>query len=218
MEEERIARIKQINKAPDVISKKRKASVSSLTSSPTKRSQPKVFPPASILRNEAEESHLGKSANQNTSIGTHHALDMSSSNLTKPDSETHIGTSVVAGKPFKDSKSGGDVSGTGVQFPLGVVKKTWAQETPREDDIKIEEVLQISTLEHAVLGAYQVDTDWLLTKMSPFTKVIWVLQAKTEAEVSRTFLFYIPLSLEAFLDSIAYYFLLVLYFATSTIV
>ncbi|KAG9239404.1 tyrosyl-DNA phosphodiesterase domain protein [Amylocarpus encephaloides] len=71
----------------------------------------------------------------------------------------------------------------GIQYPDGVVKKTWAYGFPRQgDDIKIEEVLQKSDLEHAVLSAFQIDAEWIQTKLDVKTKVIWVLQAKTEKE------------------------------------
>lgn len=74
---------------------------------------------------------------------------------------------------------------SGIQYPDGVIKKTWAYGYPRQgDDIKIEEVLQKETLDFAVLSAFQIDSDWIRTKLLDKTKVVWVLQAKTEAEVS----------------------------------
>lgn len=72
----------------------------------------------------------------------------------------------------------------GIQFPDGIVKKTWAYGYTRQDDIKIEEVLQKRDLELAVLSAYQVDSDWIMSKLDITTKVIWVLQAKDESQVS----------------------------------
>jgi hypothetical protein len=49
---------------------------------------------------------------------------------------------------------------SGIQYPDGVVKKTWVYGCPRQgDEIKIEEVLQKNDLELAVLGAFQVDPD-----------------------------------------------------------
>jgi hypothetical protein len=72
---------------------------------------------------------------------------------------------------------------SGVQFPNGVVKKTWAYGCPRQDDIKIEEVLQKNDLELAVLSSFQIDPDWVASKLDPATKVVFVLQAKTESEV-----------------------------------
>lgn len=74
---------------------------------------------------------------------------------------------------------------SGIKYPDGVVKRTWAYGFPRQpDDIKFEEVLQKNDLELAVLSAFQVDPDWVITKLDPRTKVIWVLQAKDEAQVS----------------------------------
>jgi hypothetical protein len=74
---------------------------------------------------------------------------------------------------------------SGIQFPNGVVKRTWVSGCPRSgDDIKIEEVLQKNDLELAVLSAFQVDSEWIMNKLDDKTKVVWILQAKTEAEVS----------------------------------
>lgn len=74
---------------------------------------------------------------------------------------------------------------TGIQYPDGVIKKTWAYGYPRRgDDIKIEEVLQKGTLDFAVLSSFTIDPDWIRSKLQDKTKVVWVLQAKTEAEVS----------------------------------
>ncbi len=82
------------------------------------------------------------------------------------------------------------IDNSGIQYPNGVVKKTWVYGCPRQgDDIKIEEVFQKSTLEIAVLSAFQVDPAWVLSKLDPRTKVIWVVQAKDEAEVSGVFLY-----------------------------
>lgn len=71
----------------------------------------------------------------------------------------------------------------GVQFPDGVVKKTWVYDCHRQDDIKIEEVLQKDDLELAVLSSFQIDPDWVASKLHPTTKVVFVLQARTEIEV-----------------------------------
>ena len=49
---------------------------------------------------------------------------------------------------------------TPIQYPGGVLKKTWAHGFARtSDDIKIEEVLQSGSLELAVLSAFQIDAD-----------------------------------------------------------
>ncbi|TQS38894.1 hypothetical protein Golomagni_00592 [Golovinomyces magnicellulatus] len=72
---------------------------------------------------------------------------------------------------------------SGVQYPNGVVKKTSVRGFPRHgDDISIEEVLQKNDLTLAVLGAFQIDPEWIMGKLEPQTRVYWVLQAKTESE------------------------------------
>ncbi|KUJ11780.1 phospholipase D/nuclease [Mollisia scopiformis] len=72
---------------------------------------------------------------------------------------------------------------SGIQYPDGIVKKTWAKGFPRTgDDITIEEVLQKDDLELAVLSAFQIDTDWIIGKLGKKTKAVWVLQAKSDAE------------------------------------
>jgi len=41
-------------------------------------------------------------------------------------------------------------------------------------------VLQKDDLELAILSAFQVEPEWVISKLNPSTKVVWVLQAKTE--------------------------------------
>ena len=79
------------------------------------------------------------------------------------------------------SPSGANVEGP--LFPLGTVKKTWAFGHQRkDDDIKIEEVLQKDTLNLAVLSSFQWDMDWLLAKMDiKSTHITLVMQAKDQA-------------------------------------
>ncbi|KAK6434726.1 hypothetical protein LTR95_009087 [Oleoguttula sp. CCFEE 5521] len=69
-------------------------------------------------------------------------------------------------------------------FPKGVVKKTWALGHPRDgSDIKLEEVLEPTTLRTAVLSAFQWNPTWLLAKLRRSqTKCIFVMQAKTAEE------------------------------------
>jgi hypothetical protein len=70
----------------------------------------------------------------------------------------------------------------GIQYPEGVVKKTWSFGFPREDDIKLEEVLQRSTLHIAVLSSFQWDIEWLFRKLDMArSKVLLVMQAKDNA-------------------------------------
>ncbi|KAI7501245.1 phospholipase D/nuclease [Hortaea werneckii] len=74
-----------------------------------------------------------------------------------------------------------------LQYPHGVVKKTWAFGHPRHNDIKLEEVLEPQTLRTAILSAFQWDTDWVLSKLkTPLkggkTKCVFIMQAKQESE------------------------------------
>ncbi|EGD90374.2 uncharacterized protein TERG_06602 [Trichophyton rubrum CBS 118892] len=68
-----------------------------------------------------------------------------------------------------------------IQFPEGAVKKTWAFRCERKDDIKLEEVLQPSDLELAVLSSFLWDMDWLLMKFTnPSTRFLFIMGAKGE--------------------------------------
>ncbi len=112
----------------------------------------------------------------------------------------------------KEQSRAVDVSG--IQYLDGIVKKTWAFGYDRRgDDIKIEEVLQKNDLQLAVLSSYQIDADCMssvlylspvsspnvpvsnspdagirnvgiTSKLDSKTKVVWVVQAKGEAQVS----------------------------------
>ncbi|KAI9711812.1 MAG: hypothetical protein M1820_001957 [Bogoriella megaspora] len=69
-----------------------------------------------------------------------------------------------------------------LQYPNGIVRRTWAFGHERQNDIKIEEVLQKSSLKVAVLSAFQWDIDWVLSKCDiNKTKFVFVMQAKDEA-------------------------------------
>ncbi|KAI0840478.1 phospholipase D/nuclease [Hypoxylon sp. FL0890] len=68
-------------------------------------------------------------------------------------------------------------------YPKGIVKKTWAAGFPRDDDIKIEEVLQKNELELAVISSFQWDDLWMLSKINfSRTKVVCIAYASNEAQ------------------------------------
>ncbi|KAI1367803.1 tyrosyl-DNA phosphodiesterase-domain-containing protein [Xylaria arbuscula] len=68
-------------------------------------------------------------------------------------------------------------------YSRGVVKKTWAYGYPRQDDIKIEEILQKDQLELAVLSSFQWDEEWLLSKINvKKTKLVCVAFASSEQQ------------------------------------
>ena len=75
---------------------------------------------------------------------------------------------------------------SGVQYPNGTVKKTWAFSCPRQgDDIKIEEVFQKSDVELAVLSSFMWDTEWLFSKFdTKKTRLLMIMQAKDSLTVS----------------------------------
>jgi hypothetical protein len=79
-----------------------------------------------------------------------------------------------------------------LKYPHGVVKKTWAFGHDRDNDIKLEEVLEPLTLKIAVLSAFKWDMEWILAKLkTPVnggqTKCIFVMEAK-ESELRQQIL------------------------------
>lgn len=70
----------------------------------------------------------------------------------------------------------------GLQYPQGTIKRTWATKHPRSNDITLGEVLQASTLNIAVLSAFQFESEWLFKKyLNPHkVKQIWIFSAKGE--------------------------------------
>ncbi|KAF2503061.1 phospholipase D/nuclease [Lophium mytilinum] len=89
----------------------------------------------------------------------------------------------VATPPATLSSASTEARKSALEYPLGAVRKTWAFRHARSNDIKIQEVLQKSTLNIAVLSAFDWDIEWLLRKFEfPRTKLILVMQAKGKAE------------------------------------
>ena len=92
------------------------------------------------------------------------------------------GLSQSSSPPPDTKKARVDVPSAPVSFPDGAVRKTWVKGFAREDDIKIEEVLQRDDLQLAVLSSFQWDIEWLLQKIDlKKSKVILVMEAKDEA-------------------------------------
>ena len=72
-----------------------------------------------------------------------------------------------------------------LQYPRGIIKKTWAFGHERHNDIKIEEVLQRDTLRVAFLSSWQMDIDWITSKLDlNKTKAIFCMESKHEEDVS----------------------------------
>jgi len=98
--------------------------------------------------------------------------------------ETSDTTTAKSSDPTSQQSIGaeGITTAPGLEYPRGVVKKTWCFGFPRQgDDIKIEEILQKSALQLAVLSSFQWDVDWVMSKIDVLrTKLIFVMQAKDE--------------------------------------
>ncbi|QSS50397.1 tyrosyl-DNA phosphodiesterase domain-containing protein [Histoplasma capsulatum var. duboisii H88] len=75
---------------------------------------------------------------------------------------------------------------TPLQFPKGVVKKTWAFGYGRTgDDIKFEEVVQKSDLELAVLSSYMWNVDWMFSKFDIKTTRFLLIMGEKEEDKKR---------------------------------
>lgn len=83
-----------------------------------------------------------------------------------------------------DPRKTGSAKPSPLPFPRGVARKTWAFGYPRDNDIKIEEVLQKDKLELAVLSSFQWDEEWMLSKIDiERTKMVCIAFASDEAQV-----------------------------------
>lgn len=91
--------------------------------------------------------------------------------------------SVSPERPSKQVAKEAELSSpNGIQFKKGAVKRTWAYKYPRTDDITLEEVLQASTLNIAVLSSFHWDDKWIFHKADPKKiKQVWIIGANTDA-------------------------------------
>ena len=103
-------------------------------------------------------------------------VQQNDANIISAAPEKSKGTNATSSNTFKSSTN------QGVKYPQGKVFKTWAYGFPREDDIKIEELLQAQDLSLAIVSSFQWDFDWLLQKVNiASTKLTMVMQAKDDA-------------------------------------
>ncbi|KAF2821966.1 phospholipase D/nuclease [Ophiobolus disseminans] len=66
-----------------------------------------------------------------------------------------------------------------VQYPKGIIKRTFANRYPRTDDITLEEVLQADSVDIAIISSFEWDSEWLWNKLNPLkVKQIWIMNAK----------------------------------------
>jgi len=118
--------------------------------------------------------------------------------LAKPDSQSsapttsstafkasHAGAEAAALEPSRDLRLlAAQHRASGLQFPYGTVKRTWAFGRQRtDDDIRIEEVLLKDQLLLAVVSSFQWDEDWLLRRIDiSRTKLVLVAFAADERQ------------------------------------
>lgn len=100
-----------------------------------------------------------------------------------PAAHTNGTSGTKATTPLQVSSQQPNAKLGGLQYPNGVVKKTWAFGHERTGkDIKLEEVLEPQTLKVAVLSAFQWNTKWLFNKLKmEQTKCIFIMQAKEQS-------------------------------------
>ncbi|KAL1799411.1 hypothetical protein ACET3X_003448 [Alternaria dauci] len=70
-----------------------------------------------------------------------------------------------------------------LQYPRGTIKRTFASKYPRTDDITIDELLEASKINIAVISSFDYDSGWLYEKLDPLkVKQIWLMNGKYRGE------------------------------------
>lgn len=157
MEEERLARMRAKESYNQPTTSKRQRSIS-----PPPTTRPAKMSKVQSTSNRSE----GKKPSEPANI-----VDLTDSPPPKPKRSQPL---VAANKSATSPQL--------LQYPNGVIKKTWADGHPRSNDIKIEEVLEKATLRTALLSAFMWDVPWIMSKINlQQTKCIFVMQAKDQA-------------------------------------
>lgn len=174
-------------------SKSRQTTVDSNTGSPTPvsstESSPGLFSILGIDRKKQEEERLARLARKRKADDIASATESDRPakapkpvpvDLTRePEDLSHTRATKPAQNTFSSASSF-----SSLQFPRGAVKKTWALNCERENDIKFDEVVQKDELEFAVLSSFQWDYDWLFTKFDvKRTRFMLVMGHKEEIMV-----------------------------------
>jgi len=74
-------------------------------------------------------------------------------------------------------------NGPRLQYPKGAIKRTFASNYPRTNDMTIDEVLEASQVNIAVISSFQYDSSWLYEKLDPLkVKQIWLMNGKFRGE------------------------------------
>lgn len=118
-------------------------------------------------------------------------LRKESPKATAPSSASQTGNNQNGSNKQQSNNTNQPTTRPSVQFPSGVVKKTWHRNSPRKgDDIKIEEVFQAENLQLAVLSSFMWDMEWLFTKLNTrSSRFLLTMQAKEESTVCQILAF-----------------------------
>ena len=169
MEEERLARL----------AKKRKRD-GSISPPPMKREK-------KVSQEQSEASSAKSYSSTHIPLNDQH----SSASVVESTHNHDIDLSISCSKPPHDASNTETIvsipnekSAPNLQFPQGIIKRTWSVNQPRHNDIKIEEVLLKDKLKTAVFSSFLWDREWLFTKVNPSkTRIIFVMG--TESDVTR---------------------------------
>ena len=135
-----------------------------------------------INRRQQEEERLARlkrKRNEDVSPSVWRHLRGSSSE--RVTSERVHTTSTAQASPIQGPDVKIDGRGTSLPYEDGSTLKTWAYGFLRQQDVKIEEVLEKNTLQSAVFSSFQWDMEWLFQKLdTKRTKFVLVMQAKEQ--------------------------------------
>ena len=155
----------------------------STESSPVPKITPLTYGIASLGRKQQEQERLARLKRKRNEPISPPVLNRAPLISPTTASSKRVIASVTAPIPTAKDSARTSQSTTPVALPYetGAVKKTWAFGYRRDHDVKLEEILQKSTLQAAVLSSFQWDMDWLFSKMETSrTKFVLVMQAKGE--------------------------------------
>ncbi|KAL9623294.1 MAG: hypothetical protein Q9160_002401 [Pyrenula sp. 1 TL-2023] len=123
------------------------------------------------LKRKRESSISPPTLGRKSTVPIHHPFD-------HPTNAKPLSFKATDSQPSRETEV---TSESSLQYPNGVIKKTWAFGYPRSDDIKIEELLQRKSLQAAVLSSFQWNMEWLFSKFDTArTKFVLVMQAQTK--------------------------------------
>jgi hypothetical protein len=219
MEEERLARAALRGRGEGDVSmavapaRKRKASTSPILSQGRARqgkARPRNVPEPFLttkteselrepLRAASTLSDRGTLNHLHSDIETLEARNPQSGKPTKLPLTTHHETAGIADTKARQYLSSKEphqsLARGGIQYPNGVVKKTWAFGYDRKgDDIKIEEVFQKNDLQLAVLSSFQIDADCMLSfsLLPSYSSSRWFASCSLARSALRTVFFITP--------------------------